>query len=297
MKLKVTAVAVCLLLLCSAPAALAQDDWSPPGLDQALESLGYHREFVEMLTRDHKLALIREGKLTENKLNNYLAEAGYPAEVVEVLDYTQKVDLYLHQAEYYDHHVEYDHISDGEEEIGLQLSNFSHWFTFSTVSYPNPDYIAYMVYYNWQWNTRPVVTLTDKIGMSWERIDNWILYDVYRCYVARGNSNDYYYYSRDISDWGANGTAVGWSFDIKSSVSGDTINRHSGWGRVMLRRRVDSIRSGVTEVVGRYFHKLVGPCSSLVFEAYGTAPNVNILASYRYSQSSLMISYWSWRHP
>src|SRR5690554_6662248 len=99
MKPRVIVAAACILLLWSMPVALAQDDVSPPGLTRALEAKGYDREFVDILTREEKLALNRLGRLTESELDTYLVEAGFPQEVIDVYEYAQKVEIYLLQAE------------------------------------------------------------------------------------------------------------------------------------------------------------------------------------------------------
>lgn len=291
------ALAVMLMLGCFS-VAQAGGEIAPPELDQALEELGYQRDHIEMLSREEKQALVKSGKLSERELDEYLDEAGYPEELVVILDYAQKVDIYLNQATYSSHHVEYQHLTDGkDEEYGIRSwNNFTHWFSVHKLSSSSGQH-RYMIYYNWRWNYAPNITLTDKFGMSWSNHQGWwIENNSWRMnYTAVGQNNTHFYYWNNFSDMIA--TGVGWSFNIRSSINGDPIVGHRGWGRITIRvNHGGTGGSSRTELAGNYFHKLFGSDSPLVFEGSGQWPSVNIQASWRYDRPSMLMDRWTWFH-
>lgn len=291
------AVVVMLMLSCFS-VVQAGEEAAPPGLDQALEELGYQRDHIEMLTREEKQALIKNGKLSERELDEYLREADYPEELIEILDYAQKVDIYLNRASYASHHVEHSHLTDNEEEeFGIRSwNNFSQWFSVHKLS-SSSGQLRYMIYYNWRWNYAPNITLTDKFGMSWSNHQGWwIESNSWRMnYTAYGQSSSYYYYWNTYSDIIASG--VGWSFNIQSSINGDPIVGHRGWGRITIRiNHNGSGWSSLTSLAGNYFHKLLGTDSSLIFEGSGQSPSVGIQASWRYDSPGQVFDRWTWYH-
>ena len=246
-------------------------------------------------------------KPTEKDINKYLQKAGYPEEVIAILEQPQKEYIYEGKLVYSFHKSSNGNLKEKDDKSNLEvqsgdvstqsLSNWTQTLVASRFSTPSgPGKIEFNLDYNWTWNYDPYFTLMDKFGITWS--GGFLAYPEsavysYRAYGQHVSSTavtyrEYstgmkYNYTDYISSAG-----IGFEYDIiKSFVQSNTVYgvyKHKGWGRVKIYTHSDN--SGTYEgaaAAAAYFHKELNFTGEL---QYGTPPSITISPSIAFDKSN-----------
>lgn len=271
-------------------------------------------------TKDVYATLKAGALLSEKELNRYLTNAGYPDEVISILELEQKQDIYNEQAVYAYHKKQSSNLQEGDNLVttdlqnGIeavapeQMTNFTGTLIASRVTTPSVyGKVEYLLDFNWNWNHDAIVNLMDKFGIAWTDDFNSYPGSAKYAYRAFGYSRLYNEYAETttgtiVTYTDGSAAGIGWEYDILdffySGLKQMNSYRHKGWGQVKIGRWVDKYRAGnyeSTQAVGTYFHKEFTASGTLAFD--GTRPSVGIDATSSYDKADDILSDpFSWMH-
>ncbi|MGX4586980.1 hypothetical protein [Paenibacillus chitinolyticus] len=246
-----------------------------------------------------------KGDPSESELNKYMEKHGYPQEVITMFDFDQKLNVYKQEASFVSTKKSLSNLGEGLSsslDVGTKsLSNFSESVTMSLPSYSNGQ-VKFIVDYNWDWNSAPVFTMTDKFGVAWN--DNFVADQTTAKYSYRAFGQKLIngtWYDDEASTGTINsyvdpdpGKGIGWAVNLIAGFTHNNIAyttyRHKGWGQVSILRTNNT--SSTTAVKGQYFHQQMVANGSLSFSASG--PSIGISSSWAYDQSNGVQDWKQW---
>lgn len=260
---------------------------------------------------------------SSSKYNNYMLKAGYPAELIQVLNDEQKAEIFELRAVYAGHKKVTGNLTEksAQNEKGepsqvspepQSLNNFNHYITSSRVSVGGTGFAEFILSYNWNWNYDPVFTAEDKFGLAWTDdfdaiassakygyySEGWqerpITYPNCQRRLTSGGSTQYGY------DAYSPGTGIGWAVNLISGFSAPgcgnyTTDKHTGWGQVQIRKAHNNNGNPESSSAkAAYFHRELSSEGELQFSKSG--PAVTITNKWSYDASQDIGQDWTWYH-
>ncbi|MBJ6360659.1 hypothetical protein ACFOQM_04960 [Paenibacillus sp. GCM10012307] len=210
--------------------------------------------------------------LSEDGLNTYLINAGYPQDVIDILEFEQKISFYTQQAVYTSHKTTEGHLSEKSESItnldvsARAINNFTQTLVMSQVRTNTSGLAQALVTYNWEWDYIPLFTMTDKWGIAWT--DDWDPLPTTARYsyraiaesspgVVSASSS-----TGNISGYDAflPGSGIGFAVNLIAGFTQNGIfystTKHKGWSEIRIQKAHNG--SGTLDSssgVANYFHK------------------------------------------
>ena len=230
-------------------------------------------------------------------------DANFPEDLIQSMPYTMKLDLFQERGTYCSHTTENLHLYDStdynydsDNEL-LSLPNFTHSILIARLPTTTPGIARYYMGYNYVWDYKPGMALTDKYGIAWNGDWNYET----GSFQASYQYNQPGYYDNWISadsraslDTASLGTEAGWKVDLYYG-DGTNVFGHAGTGRViLLKSHNGSGAADVSSYAAQYFHKWIGVNGSLSFSKTGSS--VSITWKINYDASTPHAGSWIWYH-
>lgn len=266
-------------------------------------------------------------EITEEILDNYLFQNGYPEDVVEILEIEQKKSLMEQGGVYKSHSTSHNNLLENMERLSEQekkaveahfekvygdaslmaLSNFTSSLVISQVNTTVPDLAEISVSYNWEWDYIPFWTMTDKYGVAWSGDWEPLTHTSKHAYtaIAEDGPGSVVATSGGVTQTGYDtfdpAAGIGWAANLVTGFTKNGTNyhttKHKGWGQVNAQKQHDgSGRNDINSAVGNYFHR-TGTCSgTLSFSVSDGKPSVGISCSWMFDKSSDEATNINWRH-
>ncbi|MCR8642701.1 hypothetical protein NV379_08500 [Paenibacillus sp. N1-5-1-14] len=244
---------------------------------------------------------------TVEEVDSYMTNAGYPAEVINYLEFDQKKTIFSNSLTYVSHKAVDGNLKEQNDQITpYAFSNFVNYITTSAYGTVN-SLKKYHISYNWNWNYNPTFVLTDKFGMAWS--DDWSIVNgtAKSTYITEGRFNNatetHYVYSNG-QDTFAPGTGIGWKVDLlnkfdkyyapANQVVSYSTYKHRGYGELDIHKAIDnSGNREVTDVAGAYFHKEGTVNGTLTLSK---TPEVGITWGTQYDEAPHAAYSFEWYH-
>ncbi|KZE84422.1 hypothetical protein AV654_00510 [Paenibacillus elgii] len=258
-----------------------------------------------------------------SKYDSYMMKAGYPEELIQVLNEEQKAEIFELKAVYAGHKkvtgklIEANVPNNSKKPAQTSpepqsLSNFNQYITSSRVSVGGTGFAEFILSYNWNWAYDPIFTAEDKFGLAWTddfdaisssarygySSEGWqerpITYPNCQGRLTSGGSTQYGY------DAYSPGMGIGWAVNLISGFSAPgcgnyTTDKHSGWGQVQIRKaHNNSGNADSTSAKATYFHRELSSEGELQFSK--TGPAVTITNKWSYDASPDAGHNWTWYH-
>jgi hypothetical protein len=260
------------------------------------------------------MAQASQVNLSENDLDEYLRENGFPEDYISILHLEQKKYFYENQGEFVSYETTTSYLGEdgysqetvnGKNISPMTMDNFTA--TLGTVQlhyYNKTGFVRYAIAYNWTWNQRANFNLTDKFGIAWT--DDWdILPETaqygYTPYGVNSNGqNGWRSFSWYGQDEYSPGNGIGWAYDILHDFTGTDgkyyeTYKHTGYGMVdIIHEHNGSGSEKSSSASAKYFHKQFAIGGTLSFNSSGK-PSVSISNAINYDATSATAHQWFWK--